>query len=116
MLTVHHTLGPGFLESVYRRALLIELGIEGLNAESEKELTIRYNGVVVGLHRLDVLVEGCVIVELKAVEAIHRAHYDQLRSYLRAAGLRTGLLANFSGHKVDFRRVDMEIRRLPDDG
>ena len=80
IIKVHQTLGPGFLESVYRPALMIELRKSGLNAETEKEIQVRYEGEEVGRHRLDILVESTVIVELKTVEELARIHYDQLRS------------------------------------
>ena len=105
IIKVHQTLGPGFLESVYRRALMIELRKSGLNAETEKEIQVRYEGEEVGRHRLDILVESTVIVELKTVEELARIHYDQLRSYLKASDLSLGILVNFAKEKADFRRV-----------
>jgi GxxExxY protein len=106
IIQVHQTLGPGFLESVYRNALMIELNKQGLAAERETRVVILYDGCEVGWHRLDILVEGLVVLELKTVEALGRAHYAQLRSYLRATRLNIGLLVNFSGDRADFRRVE----------
>jgi len=105
VIKVHQTLGPGFLESVYRRALMIELRKSGLKAETEKEITVFYDGEEVGRHRLDILVEDSVILELKTVEDLARVHYEQLRSYLKASGLSLGLLVNFAKEKADFRRL-----------
>jgi GxxExxY protein len=85
---------------------MIELNKQGLAAEREKSVVILYDGVEIGWHRLDILVEGLVILELKTVEALGRAHYAQLRSYLRATRLNIGLLVNFSGDRADFRRVE----------
>lgn len=110
IIRVHQVLGPGFLESVYRRALLVELANRELATEFEKEVTVYYDGVVVGRHRLDLVVEGRVILELKTVDSLSKAHYAQVRSYLKAARLPLALLVNFAGHKADFRRIDHPCR------
>ena len=108
VIRVHSVLGPGFLEKVYRRALLVELERNGLPAENEKRIRIFYEGVLVGTHRLDLVASETVVIELKTVERLTRHHYAQLRSYLNAAGLRVGLLVNFALAKADFRRVEYE--------
>ncbi|MBI4564228.1 MAG: GxxExxY protein [Planctomycetes bacterium] len=108
IIKVHQTLGPGFLERVYKNALLIELRKSGLKAEEEREFKVFYEGQDVGCHSLDLLVEGKVIVELKTVEELSRIHYATVRSYLKAAGLRSGLLVNYSKEKADFRRVEFD--------
>jgi GxxExxY protein len=113
IIRVHQTLGPGFLESIYRHALMRELEKRGLRAETEKEIQVLYDGVVVGQHRLDILVEGQIVVELKTVEALSKAHYAQLRSYLKACRLRVGLLVNFATEKADYRRVENGFLRIP---
>lgn len=105
IIHVHRVLGPGFVENVYRRALLIELGKRGLTADAEKTVVIYYDGIEVGRHRLDILVEGVVILELKTATALCKAHYMQVRSYLKATRLNVALLVNFSGARADFRRV-----------
>jgi GxxExxY protein len=105
IIRVHQVLGPGFLEKIYRRALLIELRNAGLVVEFEKEIVIYYNDRRVGRHRLDILVEERIILELKAVERLNRAHYAQVRSYLRATHLGLALLIYFSGERADFRRI-----------
>ena len=107
IIRVHQVLGPGFLETVYRRALLIELRKQGLKVETEKPITIYYEGEEVGRHRLDIVVENRVVVELKTVEELCKAHYAQLRSYLKAANLEVGILVNFAKDKADFRRVEV---------
>lgn len=107
IIAVHQELGPGFLESIYRRAMLVELRRRGLTVETEKEVLIFYQGVEVGRHRLDLLVDGRVIVELKTVEDLSKAHYAQVRSYLKATGLAVAILVNFAGAKADFRRIDL---------
>lgn len=110
IIQVHRTLGPGFLESVYQNALEIELKQRNLKIEKERELTIEYRGEIVGRHRLDLVVEDSIILELKTVEALSKAHYAQIRSYLAASGLTTGILVNFSSFKADFRRIDLDER------
>jgi GxxExxY protein len=104
-ILVHRELGPGFLESIYEEALKVELSEHNLKVESQKEVTIEYLGVVVGLHRLDLVVEGQVIVELKAAKELADVYLAQLRSYLKATGLKVGLLFNFSKPKLEIRRV-----------
>ena len=108
VIRVHQTLGPGFLEKIYRRALLIELQNQGLHVEAEKHVVVYYLDKVVGRHRLDIVVEGRVIVELKTVDALCKAHYAQVRSYLKATGLDCALLVNFAGERADFRRIQRE--------
>lgn len=106
IVKVHRALGPGFIESIYRRALLIELRRCGLAVQTEKEVEVFYEGEQVGVHRLDLVVEDAVVLELKAVPDLARAHYEQLRSYLRASGIDIGLLVTFGRERSDFRRVE----------
>jgi len=107
MIAVHKELGPGFTEPVYRRALELELAHEGIDFKSEVEVKLRYRGKPIGMQRLDVLVEDRLIVELKAVEELHKKHYAQVRSYLKATNKHVGLLANFSDFQLDPRRVEL---------
>src|SRR5687767_1164367 len=106
IIHVHKTLGPGFLESIYKCAVLVELRKQNLRTEVEKEIVIYYDNLEDGRHRLDLLVEGRIILELKTVEAFSKAHYAQVRAYLKAAGLQTALLINFSDIRADFRRIE----------
>ncbi|MFQ5954739.1 MAG: GxxExxY protein [Kiloniellales bacterium] len=106
IIAVHRTLGPGFLESVYQRTLVIELQNQGLTVTVEKEVPIAYQDQIIGRHRLDLIVNDTVIVELKTVDDLSRAHYAQVRSYLKASGLPVALLVNFSKEKADFRRIE----------
>jgi GxxExxY protein len=106
VVQVHRTLGPGVVETIYRNALLLELRAAGLHVDTEREVVVRYRDQEVGRHRLDLLVEDAVVVELKAVPQLAAVHYDQLRSYLRASGLNVGLLVNFGQGRSDFRRID----------
>lgn len=107
VIEVHQTLGPGFLENIYRRAMVCELRGRGLDVDVEREVVIYYKGIEVGRHRLDLLVERHVIVELKTVESLGTAHYAQVRSYLKATGLQTGLLVNFAAAPADYRRITL---------
>ena len=95
-IQVHKELGPGFLESILEESLKVELSTNGLHFDNQKEIRIEYLGVDVGIHRLDLVVENEVIVELKAVRELSDIHFAQLRSYLKATGLRVGLFLNFS--------------------
>jgi GxxExxY protein len=104
-IKVHKELGPGFLESIYEEALKIELSQNGLDFASQMEIQIEYLEVPVGLHRLDLLVQNEVIVELKAVKELADIHFAQLRSYLKATGMKVGLLLNFSKPTLEVRRV-----------
>ncbi len=106
LITVHKELGPGFLENVYHRAVEIELAHQGLGFESEKEIELHYRDKRIGIHRLDLVVEKELVVELKTVEELHKKHYAQVRSYLQATGRPVGLLVNFSEYKLDPRRVE----------
>ncbi len=107
IIEVHRELGPGFLESVYRKALVIELQRNNLNVEEEKEIRIYYKEALVGTHRLDIVIENLVIIELKTVESLSKAHYAQIKSYLKASGCKIGLLVNLLNDKADFRRIEM---------
>jgi GxxExxY protein len=104
-IQVHRELGPGFMEGIYEKALKLEFTEHELRFESQKEIRIEYLGVEVGLHRLDLLVEGTIVLELKAVKELADIHFAQLRSYLKATGLKTGLLLNFGKPTLEIRRV-----------
>ena len=96
-IEVHREIGPGLLESAYEECLCRELGSVGMHFERQRELPVVYKGVPVpSAYRLDLLVEGEVIVELKAVEAVLKVHEAQVLTYLRMSGLRVGLLINFN--------------------
>jgi GxxExxY protein len=104
-IEVHKALGPGFLESVYEAAMVVELKRAGLKVESQKPLRIFYREVLVGEHRLDLLVEDIIIVELKAISELEDIHFAIVRSYLKAAGLEHGLLLNFATMPLTVKRV-----------
>lgn len=101
---VYNTLGPGFLESVYENALCIELRKLGIEYKQQAPLTVLYEGQPVGEFRADLIVDNCVVVELKAARAIEPAFEAQVLNYLRATDMEVGLLLNF-GPKPEFRRL-----------
>ena len=106
---VNKILGAGFLEKVYENALLIELKNRGLKVESQVPITVSYKGEVVGDYAADLLVEDEVIIELKTVENLDRAHEAQLLNYLKATGLHVGLLVNFKHKKADIKRMVLDL-------
>ena len=96
-IELHRELGPGLLESANEECLCRELVERGLLFERQRELPIMYKGSVVdGMYRLDLVVEGSVIIELKAVEVLAKIHEAQLLTYMRMSGIRIGLLINFN--------------------
>ena len=94
-IRVHTALGPGFLESIYRRAMHVELQASGLSYEAERPVTVRCREADLSGQRVDLIVEGLIVVELKSVVKLDEVHRAQLISYLRTTGLRGGLLVNF---------------------
>jgi GxxExxY protein len=109
-MKVHSALGPGFLESVYQKALAHELQKARLKVECEKPITVRYDGVVVGDFSADMLVEGTIMVELKANQALAPANEVQLVNYLTATGIEVGLLLNFGAERLEFKRKTRTYR------
>jgi len=103
-MKVHRTLGPGFLESVYHRALCIELEGAGLGFETEKPITVRYLDAVVGEFKADLIVGRQLIVEIKAVNGLVAPHEVQLVNYLATTGLDEGLLLNFGVSSLEFKK------------
>ena len=106
---VNNILGPGFLEKIYENALLIELGIRGLKAESQVPLKVLYKDNVVGEYFADIVVENRVIIELKTVECIERIHEAQVLNYLKATGLNIGFLVNFKHRKAEIKRMVLDL-------
>lgn len=95
-IAVHRALGPGFKEIIYHRAYRLELESRGLGFESEKPILVRYREWLIPGQTLDLIVEGVVIVEIKAVPRLRPLHRHQVLSYLKTTGLRVGLLMNFN--------------------
>ena len=103
-MKVHRSLGPGFLETVYRNALVHELRRAGLSAEVEQRITVRYENVIVGEFVADLIVDDEVLCELKATSSISKANEVQLVNYLVATNRDFGLLINFGASSLQFKR------------
>lgn len=104
-MQVHSTLGNGFQEVIYQRALAIEMGYAGLPFEREKEMAIHYRGEKNGTRRVDFFVDGKIMVELKALVALEDVHLAQAMNYLEAYNMEIGLLINFGAKSLQFKRV-----------
>jgi len=111
-IRVHKELGPGFLESMYEEALAIELAAAGISFERQKLLPVFYREHLIGEHRLDFLVEGKGIVELKAISALEDIHFAIVRSYLKAANLQDALVLNFASLRLIVKRVGREYHPM----
>ncbi len=103
-MKVHSTLGPGFLESVYRNALVLELAAAGIIFEREKQLDVYYNGHIVGKFIADIVIEQQLIIEIKGVQNLVKAHEVQLVNYLTATRIEEGLLLNFGATSLQFKK------------
>jgi|ERR1041385_6384753 GxxExxY protein len=103
-MKVHSALGPGFLESVYQNALIWELRKAGLKAEVGRQITVRYDGQIVGAFTADLFVNDSLIVELKATQLLAKAHEVQLVNYLVATGIDEGLLLNFGVERLEYKK------------
>jgi GxxExxY protein len=101
---VHAQLGYGFLERVYQRALQVEL-LRRAIAELEKRIQVQYKGVIVGDYEVDLLVDGCVVVEIKVALQYDKRDEAQLLNELRATGLKVGMLVNFGRTEVEYKRL-----------
>ena len=104
-ISVHKELGPGFLEAIYEEAFAIEWERKRISYERQLPVRIRYQGVAVGMHRIVLVIDKKVVVELKAVKEIDDAHLATCLSYLKATNLRVGLIINFAEAKTRIRRV-----------
>ncbi len=104
-MTVHGTLGNGFQEVIYQRALVIEMELEKLSFAREKEMAVFYREVQIGTRRVDFLVEEKIAVELKAIIQLEEVHLAQAMNYLEAFQLPVGLLLNFGARSLQFKRV-----------
>ena len=104
-MRVHTTLGNGFQEVIYQRALAIEMRLDGLAFQREMEIQIYYREILIGTRRVDFFVEECVMLELKARETLEDIHKAQAINYLEAYNIANGLLINFGGLSLEFKRV-----------
>ena len=104
-MEVHNSLGNGFQEVVYQRALSIEMNLQELQHEREKEMPLTYKGFDIGTRRVDFFVDEKIMVEIKAVKELDDVHLAQAINYLEAYGMEIGLLINFGNTKLQFKRV-----------
>lgn len=109
---IRRQLGPGFLEKVYKNAMVVELRKLKLNFETEKLIQVLYDGIVVGEYRTNIIVEGKLILELKAIQELTIANEVQLVNYLTSTGIDDGLLINFGSDKLQFKRKYRLYRRF----
>ena len=105
---IRRHLGPGYLESVYKNAMLVELKKNGLSYEVEKPINVFYDDVLVGEFMADIVVEKILILELKAVQSLHMAHEIQLVNYLTATGVDDGLLINFGSEELQSQTLQLD--------
>src|SRR6266446_3985672 len=108
-IRVHRALGPGFLESVYEEALAVEFALCGIQFVRQKPIALFYKDHQVGEHRLDFVVDGKIVVELKAVSALEDIHFAIGRSYLKATNIEDGLLLNFATAALTIKRFCREL-------
>ena len=106
---VNRILGPGFLEKVYENALLMELKARGIEAVAQYPIKVRYKDQIAGEYFADILVEDQVIIELKTVDRIEKIHEAQLLNYLKATGIKVGLLVNFKNAKAEIKRLVLDL-------
>ena len=104
-MKVHSTLGNGFQEVIYQRALAIEMEKQGLGFKREMEIAIYYDGIDIGTRRVDFFVEEQIMVEIKALIKLDEVHLTQAMNYCQAYNLPIGLLINFGAKSLDFKRV-----------
>lgn len=104
-MTVHKTLGNGFQEVIYQRALEIELSLSGIEFKREFEMPIYYRNIRIGTRRVDFFVENAVSVELKAATKLENVHFAQAINYLEAYNIEVGLLINFGENSLNFKRL-----------
>ncbi len=104
-MKVHSTLGNGFQEVIYQRALAIEMEKQALSFQREMEMEILYEGINIGTRRVDFFVQDCIMVELKALIKLEDVHLAQAMNYCQAYNLPIGLLINFGAKSLEFKRV-----------
>jgi GxxExxY protein len=104
-MEVHRILGPGFLEAVYQKALAHELTLRGIRFEQFKKLPVTYKGILVGEYEADFVIEGKIILEIKAVSKLHPRHEAQAINYLTATGFHLAILLNFGADSLEHQRM-----------
>ena len=104
-MQIHRTLGNGFQEVIYQRALEVEFLLNGLSFTREKEIEIYYKNKVIGTRRVDFFVEGNIMIELKALTKLEDVHTAQAKNYCEAYNMEAGLLINFGAKSLEFKRI-----------
>lgn len=104
-IKVHKTLGPGFPERFYEKALMQEFAEDKIPYVAQKEIRVKYKNMLLGIQRLDLIVESKVIVELKVISEINEVNTAQVVSYLKAAEIKVGLILNFAKSKLEIKRI-----------
>lgn len=104
-MKVHSTLGNGFQEVIYQRALAIEMSRSNLKFEREKVMSIYYNNHLIGTRRVDFFIEGKIMVEIKAIIRLEDVHLAQAKNYLEAYSMESGLLINYGAKSLEFKRI-----------
>lgn len=108
-IKVHKAIGPGFIEKMYTKALAYELEKDKIKFTKEKLIKVKYEGLLLGEHRLDFLIADEIILEIKAVYEINNFHMAQMLSYLKATNKRLGLILNFSRSRLEIKRVAYKL-------
>ncbi|MFH0887924.1 MAG: GxxExxY protein [Planctomycetota bacterium] len=104
-LKVHNILGAGFLEKVYENALIIQFKKAGIKAEQQVSLKVNFEGEIVGDYCADIVVDNKIILELKCAESINSIHKAQIINYLKATGMKLGIIINFAKPKLEYKRI-----------
>jgi len=104
-MEVHNQLGPAFLEAVYQKALAYELALRGIPFEEQKILPVYYKGQLVGEYKADFVVDGKIIIEIKSVTSLAKAHEAQALHYLAATGLQLAIILNFGAPSLQYKRI-----------
>jgi len=106
-IEVHRIIGPGLIESIYENALCHELSLRGMTYQQQLEMDVSYKGKIIKGQRIDLIVEGEIVIELKSVSRVHEVVFAQLLSYLKVTGLKRGLILNFGEKRLidGIRRV-----------
>lgn len=108
---VSNDLGIGYIESVYENALFVALIQKGIKVERQVLLKVKFRGVIVGDFKADMIVDGKVLSELKAVDTLAKAHYAQLLNYLKTTGIEVGMVINFGNPRLQYRRFENRFNR-----
>ncbi len=108
---VSNALGVGYVESVYENALFVALTQKGIKVERQVPLKVKFRDVIVGDFKADMIVEGKVLSELKAVEILAKEHYAQLLNYLKTTGIEVGMVINFGNSRLQYRRFENRFNR-----